>query len=338
MSETNAEYAELKHRITERGLLEKQYAYYAFKIVSTAAFLVLALTMLVMIDSVWLQALGAAFLAFVFVQLGLLGHDAGHQQIFRLPRNNDLIGLGVCLFLGVSRSWWVDKHNQHHGNPNDPDLDPDLNIPGISFTAEQARAKKGFLRWLGKYQAYYFPLMLSLEGIGVRLASILFLIRGKKIKYPGAEPILMALHFALYFGLLFYLMNGWYALAFIIVHQGLFGLYLGSVFAPNHKGMLMLDKDSNLDFLRQQVLTARNVKGRPLIDFLYGGLNYQIEHHLFPNMPRNKLKEAQVIVRAFCEERSIPYYETNPLQSFREILESLHETALPLRQGHFQEA
>ena len=76
------------------------------------------------------------------------------------------------------------------------------------------------------------------------------------------------------------------ALVFIAVHQGLLGLYLGSVFAPNHKGMPILSKDDDSDFLRRQVLTARNVRGGRLTDLLLGGLNYQIEHHLFPSMPR----------------------------------------------------
>ena len=84
------------------------------------------------------------------------------------------------------------------------------------------------------------------------------------------------------------------------VHQLLFGLHMGMVFAPNHKGMPILEKDNDLDYLTQQVLTARNIKPNPLVDFMYGGLNYQVEHHLFPNMSRNRLGEAQKIVRPFC--------------------------------------
>lgn len=115
------------------------------------------------------------------------------------------------------------------------------------------------------------------------------------------------------------------------VHQMLFGLYLGSTFAPNHKGMLILEKSSPLDFLRRQVLTARNVYAHPWNDFWYGGLNYQIEHHLFPSMPRNNLKKAQRIVKAFCQEHEISYYETSSVQSYKEILSFLHGIGAPLR-------
>jgi fatty acid desaturase len=107
---------------------------------------------------------------------------------------------------------------------------------------------------------------------------------------------------------------------------------MGSVFAPNHKGMPILEKETELDFLHQQVLTARNVQGSPLADFWYGGLNYQIEHHLFPNMARNNLKKAQPIVRAFCQEMGIPYHQTGVWQSHKEILGFLHEVSAPLRQ------
>ena len=114
----------------------------------------------------------------------------------------------------------------------------------------------------------------------------------------------------------------------------LFGLYMGTVFAPNHKGMPMMDEDVSLDYLRRQVVTARNINPNPVTDFCYGGLNYQIEHHLFPNMPRNRLGEARKIVRAYCLDRGIPYYETSAFSAPIEILGFLHRTSAPLRSSN----
>ena len=122
-------------------------------------------------------------------------------------------------------------------------------------------------------------------------------------------------------------------MAFMLVHQMLFGLYMGSVFGPNHKGMLMPQGNSPLDRLCQQVLTARNVRAHPVTDFWYGGLNYQIEHHLFPPLPRNRLKAAQATVRTFCEARAIPYHETSVWRAYRETLRHLHHVGAPLRQA-----
>ena len=162
--------------------------------------------------------------------------------------------------------------------------------------------------------------------------SIRFLIE-KKAKSTLAEALLLGAHFALYFGLLFSVLEPLLAMLFIGVHRGLFGMYMVSIFAPNHKAMPLLDKDSQLDFLHRQVLTSRNVIAHPITDFWYGGLNYQIEHHLFPNMPRNKLREVQVIVKDFCLTHSIAYHETSVLQSYREILQHLHEVGAPLRKA-----
>jgi len=312
------------------GLLEKQPLYYLFNILIRLSLLAASLAVLLFVGNIWLQLLNAAFLAFAFTQIGFLGHDAGHRQIFNGARRNDLFGLMPNLLLGLSRSWWIDTHNLHHTNPNDLELDPHTALPIFAFSEEQTRSKQGLLRFLIQYQSFYFFPVLLLEGIGLRTASAQYLARAEA-RHRAVEASLMALHFALYLGLVFYALSLGQALLFIVVHQALFGLYTGSVFAPNHKGMPTLDSASQLDFVRRQVLTSRDVKAHPLTDFWYGGLNYQIEHHLFPSMPRNKLKKAQTIVRAFCEERDIPYRETAALQSNREILEYLHQVGAPLR-------
>jgi len=114
-------------------------------------------------------------------------------------------------------------------------------------------------------------------------------------------------------------------LLFVLVHQVIFGLYMGLVFAPNHKGMPMIENGVQLDFLQKQVITARNIKPGPITDWVYGGLNYQIEHHLFPSMPRNRLKDARAIVKPFCRAHGIPYAETGPFRSYLEILRYLDE-------------
>src|SRR6266487_5465293 len=323
-------YAELKRRIKQKGLMDQQPTYYTYKILFTLSLLAVSLTILLVAKHTSLQLLNAVFLAFVFAQIGFIGHDLGHRQIFRTNRLYETGSFIVAnLLLGWSWSWWIDKHNRHHGHPNQVDLDPDIDVPFLAFTEEEARSKKGFLRFMVKYQAYLILPLELLASLSFLIFSVRFILE-KKAKYPAAELLVMTVHYLLYLGLLLSQLSIWQAAVFILIHRALFGLYLGSVAAPNHKGMLVLDKDSPLDFLRQQVLTARNVKAGAFTDFWYGGLNYQIEHHLFPTMPRNRLKEAQQIVKAFCKEHSIAYHETGMLQSYREILHSLHEISVSL--------
>ena len=324
------EYAHLKRLVKEAGLLEKNPGHYAVKLTVNMSLLALSVAILTLVDGVWPQMLNAALLAFIIVQMSFAGHDLGHKQVFRSSRNNDLLGLFVSFLIGVNRTWWVEKHNEHHSNPNDLDMDPDIEIPVVAFSEDQARGMKGVARLIVRYQAFLFYALVCFEGVVLKFSGIRYMFTNR-LRFPIAEPIMMAGHIGVYTGLVFLSLPFWQGLLFIAVNQLLIGLYIGSTFAPNHKGMLMLDGKLQLDFLRRQVLTSRNVKSSPVNDLLYGGLNYQIEHHLFPSMPRNRLKEAQKIIRPFCGEHLISYYETGVIQSQREILQYLHHVSAPLR-------
>jgi fatty acid desaturase len=332
---TKGAYAELKQLLKKQGLLDKQPVYYTWRIALLCGMLAIGVIFLLFVHVFWLQLLNAAYLACVFAQIGLLSHEAGHRQMFQSLWKHDLVSLlGGNVLLGMSYAWWVDKHNRHHSHPNEVDMDPDIEIPFLEFTGMQDLERMGKLRqFLVKYQAsIFFPALLTVS-FGLQCNSITFLWRNKA-RYHALEWALIAVHFLLYFAVVFSSLPIWQALIFMVIHQALTGLYLGAIFAPNHKGMPVLEKDSHLDFLHRQVVTSRNIHAHPVTDFWYGGLNYQIEHHLFPSMPRNKLKVAQPIVKAFCQEHLIPYHETNVARSFGEILQHLHRIGGPLRRPH----
>src|SRR5487761_1783260 len=136
--------------------------------------------------------------------------------------------------------------------------------------------------------------------------------------WPGGRPV------ASYLTIVFLVLSPVKAVVFILVQQGLFGLYLGMSFAPNHKGMPILDADDKTDFLRRQVLTSRNVRGGWLTDTALGGLNYQIEHHLFPSMPRPNLRRAQALIKEFCQQHGLPYCQASLAGSYAQALRHLH--------------
>jgi fatty acid desaturase len=325
------DYVELKKLIKKNGLLNKQPVYYTYKLIATLGIFALSIVLLFVIHNFWFQLLNAVLLAVASAQLGFLGHDGGHRQIFHSTRKNEILTLITGnLFIGMSNGWWLDKHNAHHSHPNEIDMDPDLDIGVLAFSEEDVRGKKGLLRLIVKHQKYFFFPLLALLGLDLQQRSVVYLFKHKD-KYRVLEAVLLTIHHLLYFGMLFYCLNPWQAVIFLLIHQALFGLFLGSAFAPNHKGMPVLEKGSRIDFLRRQVLTSRNVHGGFVNDFWYGGLNYQVEHHLFPSMPRNNLKKAQKIVRAYCQEHAIAYYETSMVQSFREILLFLDQVSAPLR-------
>ncbi len=325
------EYLQLRRQVAEKGLLDRQYAYYATTVLCTLAALLLGIAIIVVFDQFWVQVLNAVFLAVVFAKFGFIGHDSGHRQIFRSAFKNDLVMLLAGFVTGMTPSWWQDKHNTHHRNPNQLGYDGDIEVSVFAFTEQQALDSRGLMRLFVRYQALCFYPMLLLTSLSLLGGGLAYLVRRERVKYPLAEITLVVAGVALYLAVLFVFLPPWQAAVFIVVHRALAGLHMGSVFAPNHKGMPVLEPDTKLDYLRQQVLTARDVIPNPVIDFGYGGLNYQIEHHLFPNMPRNRLKDAREVVKSFCRDRGIVYHETGFWRSHREILGYMHEVSAPLR-------
>ncbi|MEV6922891.1 acyl-CoA desaturase [Dactylosporangium sp. NPDC051485] len=319
-----SQYAHLLRLVKAAGLLDRRPRYYRWKMAVMTALFLGGWAAFVAIGDSWWQLATAAFLAFVFTQLGFLGHDAGHRQMFSSSRANYVVGvLHANLAIGLSYGWWIDKHNRHHAHPNEEGKDPDIEIGALAFTAAQARGRGRTAAVVYRYQAYLFFPLLLLEALSLHLSSLRALAR-RAIRRPGWETALFAAHVAGYLTAVFVVLSPLQGVAFILLHQGLFGLYLGCSFAPNHKGMAMLRPDDRTDYLRRQVLTSRNVRGHWLTDFMLGGLNYQIEHHLFPSMPRPNLRRAQAMVRQFCHAHDLAYCQTSLLASYAQALRHLN--------------
>jgi fatty acid desaturase len=325
------DYVQLKRLMKAEGLLQSQTWYYVLKTVVALTTLSAAVAMAVTVSHWLLLIVAAAFLGFASTQIALLGHDVGHRQAFRGRRTNTI---GRYLFgnvlLGISHSWWNAKHNQHHASPNHVDEDPDIQFPMIAFSPEQVMTRHRIFRPLMAVQAFAFVFFFPLQALNMRITSVTHLLGGRA-RRPLLQGFFMSTHLAGYIAILVAIGSWPMALMFALVHQGVFGLYNSSVFATNHKGMTIITPDTRLDFFREQVLTARNVSGHPVTDFWYGGLNYQIEHHLFPTMPRNRLHLAQPIVERFCKEHGVPYHSTGLLASYREGFAHLHRATAALR-------
>jgi fatty acid desaturase len=300
--------------------MQRRPGRYAWRIAITAALLVGGWAVFVLVGDSWWQLAVAAFLAIMFTQLGFLGHDAGHRQITGSRRVSYVLGIILGnLGIGLSYGWWVTKHSRHHANPNTEGADPDIMMSVLAFTPDQAGKGRGLVRILFRCQGYlFFPLLLG-EAVSLHVASIRALA-GEMGRRRPAEAILLAVHLIGYLTVIFVVLSPAKAVAFIVVQQGLFGLYLGASFAPNHKGMPILAADDQTDFLSRQVLTSRNIRGGWLTDLALGGLNYQIEHHLFPSMPRHNLRRSQPLIRAFCLQQGLPYSEVSIMQSYRQAL------------------
>lgn len=217
-------------------------------------------------------------------------------------------------------------------NPNVGGEDPDIEIPVLAFSREDALTKKGIYKFIVKYQAFFFFPLLMLEAFNLRLNSINHLRKQRLASHMGTIA-LICIHHVIYVGLLVYFLGLWESVVFVAVHQALFGLYLGCTFATNHIGMPVLKGNENIDYLRLQTLTARNLKANWLTGFLFGGLDSQIEHHLFPTVPRSAFNDLRRIVKPYCRENAIEYCEVGFIQAYVGILKHLYRVGEPLRRG-----
>jgi fatty acid desaturase len=328
-----SDFAPLSRQVRAAGLLERRRGNYTLRFLATLGAFAGVWWVFVLVGDSWYQTIVAVVMGIAFTQVAFLGHDAGHRQIARTRRVNELLGIIVGdLMIGLCYGWWVDEHSQHHAHPNHEGQDPDIGDSVITFTDAQSRGRRGRVeRFIAAHQALLFFPLLTLEGLNLHVQAITWLNNNRTRPRWRAEVITQTLHVVLLFGALLLVLSPVKALVFLVIQQAVWGVYMGCSFAPNHKGMPIIPAGQKLDFLRAQVLTTRNVRGGVFTDWLLGGLNYQVEHHLFPNMPRANLRKAQPIIKAHCATMNVPFTETSLVGSYTIALRHLHQVGAPLR-------
>nr|WP_202422073.1 acyl-CoA desaturase [Gordonia sp. SID5947] len=322
-------YSDLVAEVRDTGLLERRRTYYVVRIAATIAAFVAVWVGVVMLGDSWWQLALAAALAVISTQFGFLGHDGAHRQMFASASANEWTARIVAgAFAGLSLHWWRAKHNRHHKAPNQIGVDPDIEPWPLAFVPADADQRNGFYGWFTRHQGWLFFPLVTLEGVALHISSIQGLLGRAPVAHRVLELALIVGR--LLFGMILplVLMPLPIAAAFIVVHLALFGLLLGGSFAPNHKGMPLVPKDMRVDFLRRQVLMSRNIRGGRFTDFMMGGLNYQIEHHLFPSMPRPNLVKVQPLVRAHCARLGVTYTETSLVASYAIVVRYLNQAGL----------
>lgn len=324
------EFFDLAERVKAAGLMERGAQSY----IGRAIFLTLsfagAWTLLVVLGQSWWQLGLAVVFGVLFTQVAFVSHDAAHQQVFNNGRKNEWLSyFAGDLVVGMSYSWWVKKHGKHHAHPNVIGKDGDIAPGTLAFVPEDAASRTGIAAWFAKRQGWFFFPILMFFGFVLHGQAVRAVLSGKtKVKRRGVEASFLAIRLIGYPALIIWLLGPVLGIAFIAVQVAVFGVYMGASFAPNHKGMPLIPKDSKVDFLQRQVLTSRNIRGGRPMGWAMGGLNYQVEHHLFPRMASPKLHKVKPIVEEFCAERGIPYTETGLFESYGIVIRYLNRVGL----------
>lgn len=324
-------YTRISEVVRESGLLRRAPRFYGLVAAALALALGGAIAGFVLLGESWLQLLIAAALGVIFTQIAFLAHEAAHRQILSLGPANDRLARILAGIIGMSYSWWDSKHSRHHSNPNRVGKDPDIEVDTISFLEEDAAQAHGIRRAITRRQGWLFFPLLALEGLNLHSHSFRHLLGRQPVKGRWIELGIILARFAVLLVPVFLLLPLGMAFAFLGVQLAVFGVYMGASFAPNHKGMPVIAHDAKLDFFTKQVRTSRNIRGGWWATMLMGGLNYQVEHHLFPSMSRPFLGKARIIVREYCETLGVPYTETSLVRSYAIVIEYLNRVGLAAR-------
>lgn len=318
-------YRELKTAVTKAGILNRDYVYYSgLSALDILGFIFFIWQLLIQTRVIGVIAASVG-LAIFAVRLGGLIHDAGHRAIFKSALINDIFAYFCSSIIAFPYAVWQYKHNRHHAHTNEEEGDPDLEVP-ISFTEDMMNRKGIAVAFMRKYQAWLFYPLGSLVSFTMRLKAFRF------YKQNMSRKIFFSMIFQLIGMIVWYIVPFlifplWKALIYTLLVNEVAGFYMLNIFAPNHKGMPQLAKGLKFSFLEHQIMTARNIYGHWMTDYAYMGLNYQIEHHLFPNCPRNKIGKITPFVRAICRKYKLSYMQMGPLESSKFILKELNEAS-----------
>lgn len=304
-----------------RGYFKRTHLFYLLVFLTLNFLLTLSIFILLNSDSIILKLLDAVLMAFVTVQFGILGHDFAHGQVFKSLRANKFWSVIMWgIFAGLSESKWFFNHNEHHKEVNHSEHDPDMEMPFI-FTEEQITFKSGSYKKLRKYQHLIFFMVLPL--IYPIYVIISFKHLFDRLNFTSlVELFFMVIHYVVFLWLVLFHLPAIYALPFLLIYAVVTGAYMGLVFAPNHKGMPMIPENEVVLWWHQIVCT-RNLYPNIILFHMMGGLDYQIEHHLFTAMSRNNYPKVAPLVKQFCFENNLPYHETTWTDSMKEIYLSL---------------
>mmetsp|Transcript_28787 Transcript_28787/g.81206 ORF Transcript_28787/g.81206 Transcript_28787/m.81206 type:complete len:488 (+) Transcript_28787:209-1672(+) len=358
-------YRDLRSKLVMLGMFKSSMGFYAYKCISQMGMWALAMVMMAKSDSTLVHVAAALLMGLFFQQCGWLAHEFLHHQVFRKRKHGDWAGLfWGNLMQGFSVQWWKNKHNGHHAVPNlhnstaqSQDGDPDIDtMPLLAWSLKQAQSYRElrddgkdspFVKFMIRHQAFfYFPILLLARlswlnesfkvayGLGAATENAALEMKAKGLQYPISEKVLLAIHHAWVFAFA----SGYgsfsilYSIAIYLTVTASSGFFLAVVFGLGHNGMETYDAATRPDFWKLQVTTTRNITGghgipQAFVDWFCGGLQYQVDHHLFPTLPRHNLPKTHELVKSFCNAWDVKYHEADLVDGTIEVLKHLDKVA-----------
>lgn len=318
------------------GLFKSNKLYYVWKLLSTFSLLGGAVATLLAARESMLALVASAFLLGLFwQQTGWLAHDFLHHQVFQQRWINNCIGLFLGnVAQGFSVDWWKTKHNTHHAAPNELQdgahtVDPDIDtLPLLAWSVEQLDSMKNkTIRTILRMQHYFFFPILLFARMSWCTSSVLHANDLSKVESSrGWQELLgLGLHYSWYLGMVFSWLPPAKAVLFLVLSQMFAGFLLSIVFVQSHNAMEVYVGPK--DFITAQMVSTRDINAGLFNDWFTGGLNYQIEHHLFPTLPRHNLGKVKEAIMELCTKHGLVYESVGMGTGTAKVLQRLADIA-----------
>jgi fatty acid desaturase len=308
-------FAELKDQVRKAGLLERVPVRGSIEMIAVLVSLVIVYSTL----NMWNPILLGLFMTLIFTRAVFISHDILHTQYFKSKKLSFRLSYPFsAIILSNSSSWWDYKHNvNHHHFCNTVEKDEDILALDGAFTPHN-RGNSPFIKKF-KYLIFWGSMFFMYPAFIVQ--SYNFAIKNRKF----GELFLMLLHWPVIWGPIFYTLPFTDALTVFVVLYLTLSAWLAFGFITNHLGcdVFSVEEVENMSWMELQMRTSRSLKGGSFIHWFYGGLNTQIEHHLFPKAPRFNLLKIQNMTREFAKKHDIKYFETTPVQAYVQINHAL---------------
>jgi fatty acid desaturase 2 (delta-6 desaturase) len=318
-------FLEIRKKAEEMNLFTPSKVFFILQFAHIIFFDVLAYLIMRNYGTGWLPYLGSMICLLISLsQAGWLQHDFGHLSVFSSNKiNHAFHSVTMNIMKGASSSWWKHLHNQHHSKPNVIMKDPDVKLDPVFVvgdTIPKKMAEKRTSPMPYNWQHLYFfaigpPLLFP-----IYFQYMVFkhpLVRGHYM-----DVCIMMLFYVKFFFLYAPFLGFFGALGFFFLTRCLESHWFVWVSQSNHIPMDIED-DLERPWLPLQLYATCDVDKSFFNDWFTGHLNFQIEHHLFPTMPRHNLYKIQPMVREMCRKHGIPYQCKSLSQAFGDVVRSL---------------
>lgn len=342
-----ADFRAIRQELLRRGLFKTDMSYYAKIGTWLVALFCCALWLSVGCTSLEAHMGGAAVLGIFWQQLAGIGHDLGHSGVTHVFWYDHLIGSCLAAFMGISTCWWKRNHNTHHVVCNSVEHDPDIqHMPILAVTPRifekpfwstyytKVVAMDSVARWLVSHQFLVFYPMMMVARFNLYAQSWIQLLAKERLHYRLTEICALAFYKVWVLAVAWSMPSWSQLLGWLLISHAVSGI-LHVQIVISHWAMDTYHghayNDDTDEWYITQLKTTMNVDTPPLLDWMHIGLQFQIEHHLYPRLPRHNLRKARELVKAVCQKHGIHYHEPGFFQANFETMHALISTARAAR-------